>query len=171
MITQQQLSAITSKPEVSARMINQLNDTLTKYSINTPLRICHFLAQVLHESGNLYYFQEIASGEAYEGRKDLGNLIPGDGKLYKGRGLIQVTGRSNYTTISKDLGVDFVKWPALLALEKYGFVSAGWFWNKKSLNKYADLDDLKAVTYRVNGGYNGLSDRQQWLNKCKSIIK
>lgn len=171
MITLEQLTSITGKPELSARLLQSLNDTLIKYSINTPLRMCHFLAQVLHESGNLHYFQEIASGEAYENRKDLGNIYQGDGKLYKGRGLIQITGRANYTAISKDLKVDFVKWPNQLALEKWAVISAGWFWNKRKLNEHADRDDLAAITRRVNGGFNGYAERKNWLLKCKSIIK
>jgi putative chitinase len=152
------------------RILGYLNETLVFCQINTPLRICHFLAQVLHESGGFKYFEEIASGSAYEGRIDLGNTSPGDGKKYKGRGVIQLSGRYNYMKISKDLGVDFINHPELLANDKYGVQSAGWYWNLKKLNELADKDDIIAITKKVNGGLNGIDSRKAWLTKCKQYI-
>jgi putative chitinase len=172
-VTKDQLISIIgiNKIKLIERLINPINDCLNKFEINTQLRVCHFLAQVLHESGCFLYFEEIASGIAYEGRKDLGNIQKGDGVKFKGRGLIQITGKSNYTAISKDLGVDFINNPKLLSNDKYGVLSAGWYWNKKNLNLYADKDDIKNITRIINGGYNGLEDRVKWYNKCKLIIK
>ena len=116
-----------------------LNKYFKKYEVNTPDRVAAFLAQIGHESAELRYVEEIATGKAYEGRKDLGNTQPGDGVKYKGRGLIQITGRSNYTAISKDLGVDFVSNPKLLQEPEYAVLCAFWYWNKHKLNNLADL--------------------------------
>lgn len=151
-------------------LLPEINKTLTIYNINTPLRITHFLAQVLHESGRFGWFTEFASGKAYEGRTDLGNTQPGDGVRFKGRGAIQITGRSNYTLITRDLGVNFVQSPDQLTQLQYAILSAGWFWNKRKLNRYADIDDIKAVTKRVNGGFNGLKERIAYYNKTKSVL-
>jgi len=101
----------------------------------------------------------------------LDEIEPGDGKKYKGRGVIQITGRANYTSISKDLGVDFVTYPNLLSNYKYGVISAGWYWNKRNLNSLADDDNLLTITKKVNGGLNGFNDRSFWLKKCKLAIK
>ncbi len=168
-ITLDQLKSIASTKNYTllSELIVPLNECLDKYQINSKVRICHFLAQVLHESGSFIYFRELASGSAYEGRKDLGNTSPGDGKLFKGRGVIQITGRANYTSLSKDLGVDFVSQPLLLENHQWGIISAGWFWNKKGLNKYADLDDVTKITKLVNGGLNGFDDRKNYLSKAK----
>lgn len=171
MITADQLFEVGVFKQYANKYVQPLNDTMVKYEINTPIRKQHFLAQVLHESMNLYYVKEIASGKAYEGRKDLGNINAGDGPRYKGRGFIQVTGRANYAAISKDLGIDFVSNPELLETPEYAALSAGWFWNKKGLNKLADKDDALAITKAVNGGKNGLEDRLKKLRMLKSVIK
>jgi putative chitinase len=171
-ITIDQITKIvgTAKAGVAARILPGLNECLIKYNITTALRVNHFLAQVLHESGCFLYFEELATGKAYEGRKDLGNIHPGDGIKYKGRGCIQLTGLANYTAISHDLNVDFVNNPKLLANDEYGIVSAGWFWNSRGLNIFADKDDIETITRRINGGLNGFDSRKAWLVKCKSII-
>lgn len=116
------------------KYIEWLNYFMLKYDINTDKRIAAFIAQIGHESGQLRYVEELASGSAYEGRKDLGNTQKGDGKRFKGRGLIQITGRYNYALISKDLGEDFISNPELLSTPKYAVQSACWFWNKNKLN-------------------------------------
>src|SRR6478736_7421705 len=97
-LTKDDLKRIMPLASASAldRFCEPINSTLPKYLINTPTRIAAFLAQIAHESGQFRYVKELASGEAYEGRKDLGNTQPGDGKKFKGRGLIQITGRNNY---------------------------------------------------------------------------
>src|SRR5512145_1516576 len=98
-----------------------LTNAMREFNIDTPRRQAAFLAQIAHESGSLRYVEEIASGEAYEGRQDLGNTEPGDGKLFKGRGLIQITGRNNYKRLSKGLAYDFIEDPE--ALKKPGAAS------------------------------------------------
>lgn len=169
-MTLKQLIQITGKKSLSEQFIGPINDVLEKYQINTKLRVCHFLAQILHESGNLFYTEEIASGKAYENRADLGNTEPGDGIRFKGRGLIQITGRANYNKLSETFGIDFVQNPELLETPEWSVKSAGWFWNWKKLNLLADKDDITAITKRVNGGLNGIDNRLFWLEKCKSIL-
>lgn len=169
-ITAEQLTKITGKKTLD-KFVDPLNACLEKYSINTPLRICHFLAQMLHESGCFVFLKELASGKEYEGRHDLGNIQEGDGVRYKGRGLIQITGRANYAKLGVDLGVDFLHNPELLEWLPYAVISAGWFWDLKKLNACADIDDFKTITKRINGGFNGYEDRLMWLNKCKQVIK
>ena len=147
---------------------------LNKNGINTAIRLSHFFAQLAHESGGFKYLAELGGKsyfDKYEGRKDLGNTQKGDGYKFKGRGYIQITGRANYTELSKDLDIDFVNNPELLEQEVNAMVSALWFWNKRNLNKYADLDDVKTITKKINGGLNGLDDRIKYLNQYKQIFK
>lgn len=147
-----------------------LNKYAEQYQLNTKLRIAAFLAQIGHESGQLRYVEELASGAAYEGRKNLGNTLPGDGVKFKGRGLIQITGRSNYTLLSKDFGINFIEFPALLSSPEWAVRSAYWFWDKNNLNALADISDLRAITRRINGGYNGLADREALYKKALEIL-
>ena len=178
----QVLKATICSKSNAEKFLQAIIDTCTKYNINTPARLLSFLAQVGHESGELYYTEELASGNAYEGRKDLGNTQPGDGPRYKGRGLIQITGRANYAALSSALGADFIKNPTLLGGKNItscspdqlhnAAMSAGWYWDQTKLNAYADKMDIsksieaepnlqafKDLTKRINGGYNGLQDR------------
>ena len=143
------------------------------YDVNTPLRPAHFLAQVGHESLSFTYTEEIASGAAYEGRKDLGNSEKGDGTRFKGRGLIQLTGRVNYEAYGKHIGVDLLKEgdeDLVSRVAKLAVDAAFWFWYSRKLNRYADLDDIRAVTRRVNGGFNGLDDRMRYLERAKFFL-
>jgi putative chitinase len=152
---------------VNERYAPILAELMSKYEIDTPLRRNHFLAQLPHESGGFRYVREIASGSAYEGRRDLGNTVPGDGVKFKGRGLIQITGRANYTACSQALFGDnrLLDTPELLEEPYYAVESACWFWKKSNLNALADRDDIVAVTRRINGGINGLEDRRRYYNK------
>ncbi len=144
---------------------------ITKYKITTSLQMAHFIAQLGHESMSFLYTEEIASGAAYEGRVDLGNNKPGDGKRFKGRGLIQLTGRANYTAYSKYSGVDYLKTPELLSTDPMVAVDVScWFWKDRGVDKLADLDDVKAVTKRINGGFNGLDDRMHNLSRAKAVL-
>ncbi|HET6421539.1 MAG TPA: glycoside hydrolase family 19 protein [Geobacteraceae bacterium] len=146
---------------------------MVAYSINTPLRMAHFLAQVGHESGELRYCEEIASGDAYEGRKDLGNTQPGDGRRFKGRGLIQLTGRANYIAYGKARGIDYTtdQGAKLLADDPETAVDvACWFWTTHNLNAFADKDDIITITKRINGGLNGLDNRKANLERTKFFI-
>jgi len=141
--------------------------------ISTPLRRAHFLAQLGHESGSLRYTAELASGAAYEGRTDLGNSQPGDGPRFKGRGLIQITGRTNYTNYGNDRGQDYItgRHPDLLATDPHVAADcAGWFWATRHLNELADDDDLLTITKRINGGINGLADRARRLKLAKCLF-
>lgn len=153
--------------------LKDLNRCLAKFQINTPQRIRHFMAQIAHESGGLKWLKELASGDDYEGRKDLGNIYPGDGRKYKGAGAIQLTGRANYQALSAYLsdadvmkGVDYVA-------DVYPFTSAGFWWHNNAMNSLCDRPDVtvEAVTLRVNGGTKGLADRIKYYSKACEVIK
>ena len=143
--------------------------------IDTRLRQAHFLAQIGHESMSLVYTEELASGEAYEGRADLGNTQPGDGKRFKGRGLIQLTGRANYqaygAAIGRDLTSDNAD-PTVVATDpKLAADVACWFWQTHHINAEADADDVVGVTRKINGGTNGLSDREAYLARARFFLR
>ena len=139
--------------------------------LDNSLRLIHFLAQLAHESGNFRYMEEIASGAAYEGRKDLGNVNKGDGVRYKGRGPIQLTGRANYRKYGQQLGIDFENNPEIVAIPSVGLLVACKFWFDNGLNALADQDDLRAITRRINGGLNGFDDRKNKLSMIKGWFK
>lgn len=148
-----------------------LKTGMTKYGITTALQAAHFLAQLGHESMSFLYTEEIASGSAYEGRSDLGNTQSGDGRRFKGRGLIQLTGRANYAAYSKFTGIDYVAQPELLSTDAVVAVDVScWFWKDRGVDRLAEQDDVKAVTRRINGGFNGLDDRMQNLRRAKSVL-
>jgi putative chitinase len=144
--------------------------TLLEYNIITKLRQAHFLAQLAHESGSFNYLEELASGEDYEYRDDLGNFHSGDGVRFKGRGLIQITGRTNYQDCGDDLGVDLIEYPTRLADDDLACLSAGWFWHTRDLNPIADQDDVETITFRINGGYNGYDERVEFLAVAKDVL-
>lgn len=143
--------------------------------INTPLRLCHFMAQCAHESAHFGTTLEFASGKAYEGRKDLGNVRVGDGERYRGRGLIQTTGRANYREARNDIrkikadAPDFEADPAALQDFPWALLSAVSYWRRRKLNRHADRDDLEAMTRGVNGGRNGIESRRMYLARAKAI--
>ncbi len=143
---------------------------MTIYDISTKARISAFLAQVIHESGSFTYMSEIASGLSYEGRKDLGNIHKGDGIKYKGRGLIQITGRNNYIQISKATGIDFLNNPTLLETPENAVMSACWWWNSRHLNTLADTYQFTAITHKINGGENGLKERLFYYKLAQQIL-
>lgn len=147
--------------------------TMETRSINTPLRQAHFLAQLGHESGSFKYAEELASGDAYEGRTDLGNTQAGDGPRFKGRGLIQLTGRANYEAYGDAVSRDFTKdnaWTKVATDPMLAVDVAGWFWETHDLNTVADTDDIQKVTKIINGGYNGLADRKEYLERAKFFL-
>lgn len=135
-----------------------------------PLRFAHFFAQLIHESGGFRYMEEIASGQAYEGRADLGNTEAGDGRRYKGRGPIQLTGRANYREYGRRLGIDFESHPEIAAIPSIGLLTACTYWTVKGLNALADADDVDRITKRINGGLNGLADRKKHLASMKALL-
>jgi putative chitinase len=143
---------------------------ISRADLSNKLRLAHFIAQCAHESAGITTTTEFSSGAAYEGRKDLGNVQKGDGKRFKGRGLIQITGRANYAASSKALGVDLVTNPEVAAMFPDAALTAAEYWRSRSLNPSADRDDIRAVTLRVNGGYNGLASRQAYLDRAKHAL-
>lgn len=140
------------------------------YQIDTPLRLAHFMAQLAHESGGFQYMEEIASGAAYEGRKDLGNTEVGDGKRFKGRGPIQLTGRANYRRAGQKLGIDLERHPEIASLPSIGMLTACLYWFERGLNALADRDDVTTITRKINGGLNGFEDRKKRLVKTKELF-
>lgn len=148
---------------------NQFED---KYQVNTPLRIAAFFSQLIHESGNFKYTAEIASGAAYEGRRDLGNVVAGDGVKFRGRGLIQTTGRNNYKAVGKALHNDenyFINNPEKLEQYPDAMESAFWFWDIHNLNELADKGYLQTITKRINGGLNGFAERLTIYNRICDV--
>lgn len=138
--------------------------------LDTPLRLAHFMGQCAHESGGFRYMEEIASGAAYEGRKDLGNIVAGDGRRFKGRGPIQLTGRANYRTYGRAIGIDLESHPEIVAHPSLGLLVGCKYWADHGLNALADADDLMRITRKINGGTNGLSDRRVLTAKAKELI-
>lgn len=171
-ITQEQLQqiALYGNAQKIAQYLPMINDTMARYEIDTPLRAAHFLAQLIHESGSFNYTVELDSGLAYEYRSDLGNTQKGDGPRYKGRGFIQLTGRTNYAHYGLAVGRDLINDPDLVATQYPADVS-GWFWANHSLNALADVDNANAITRLINGGYNGLQDRIFYLQRAKAILQ
>lgn len=152
------------------QLLPHLNKAMSEAGITTKGRQTAFLAQLAHESAGLRYFEEIASGAAYEGRRDLGNTQPGDGVRFKGRGPIQLTGRANYTAASRALGIDLVNNPKRAADPDVGFRIATWFWQTRGLNSLADQGNFREITRRINGGYNGYTDRLNYYRRAQSAL-
>jgi putative chitinase len=161
-------------PNGKDQIIRDLADVLPalcdRYAINTSSRMAHFLAQICHESDHFKTTVEYASGDAYEGRKDLGNIEKGDGRRFKGRGLIQLTGRNNYEKAGWVLHQDFVADPEMVARFPHAADVAGWYWHIHELNHHADRDDVKRITKIINGGLIGLQSRQVYLKAAKSAL-
>ena len=187
-MTNDQLKAL----GLDAKWLDPLNETFDKYQINTPQRQACFLGQTLHESGNFKFtkenlnysakalmatwpsrFPDLATATQYERQPEkiaskvyvgrMGNESPEDAAKFIGRGLIQCTGKENYTHCGEALGVDLVAQPQLLEEPRYAVLSAGWYWNKKGLNALADestKDSFEVMTKRINGGLLGLDDRK-----------
>lgn len=150
-----------------------LNAAMARYEINSPARQAAFLAQIAHESGSFKYLRELASGNAYEGREDLGNTQPGDGVRFKGRGLIQITGRANYRECSIALFGDpaiLIEHPEMLETVTFACDSAAWFWSSRKLNALADAGSFRAITRAINGGFNGWTDRLALYETAKEVL-
>lgn len=160
---------------ILSRTATFLPDLMRQFDITTPLRIAHFLAQIGHESDGFHTTEEYASGAAYEGREDLGNVKPGDGIRYKGRGEIQVTGRANHRKFTLWMRgdascPDFEAEPECLEEFPWAVWSAVWYWSTRRLNAAADRDDLLSITRSINGGKNGLADRGEKLGRAKAWL-
>lgn len=150
-------------------LARDLGEAMRKFDITTPKRAAAFIAQVAHESGEFYYREEIATGVAYENRKDLGNTRPGDGRRFKGRTFIQITGRANYVAVGRALGKDFTADPTALAEQKYAALGAAWWWSRHGCNELADSGNFIALTRRINGGTNGFADRQKYHRRARLV--
>ena len=185
--------------DATARLwADPLNDACALYQINTKLRLAAFLAQIGHESGRLsrvvenlsysaaalqrtwprlfdaklaaeYAHQpERIANVAYNAR--MGNTAPGDGWKYRGRGLIQITGKTNYRDCGVVLGLDLLSNPSLLEIPTNAAMSAGWFWSMNGLNALADAGQFETLTRRINGGLNGLADRKDLLARATRLL-
>ncbi|MCX7746131.1 MAG: hypothetical protein N2645_04435 [Clostridia bacterium] len=158
--------------KVNDEMLKDLNNCLQRYNITTPERIRHFISQCSHESGAGNYTKELASGKAYEGRKDLGNVHSGDGPKYKGAGFIQLTGRYNYQAFANAMGDPRIMEGVDYVSKKYPWTSAGFWWDKNHMNDLCDKGaTVEQITKRVNGGYNGLDERRKYYRLCTEIFK
>ena len=173
----------------SETYLEPLNLTMPEFGIDTPRRQAAFLAQIAHESGQLRYVSEIASGNAYTDREDLGNTRPeairiaemhgaATGPFYKGHGLIQITGYDNHLACGRALGIDAANNPELLTVPIYAARSAGWFWKTNNLNKWADAGDFDGVSDKINrgrkttayGDSNGFKDRLAFYELAKEVL-
>jgi len=171
MITLEQLQKIMPNAKLKAALfLGFLNAAMLEFGITTQARQAAFLAQLAHESGEFRYVKELATGAAYEGRLDLGNTQKGDGVRYKGRGLIQITGKANYLQLMLALDIDCIEHPELVELPENACRSAAWFWKTHGLNELADSGDFLKITKRINGGINGLNDRQAFFEAAKRIL-
>ena len=159
-----------SQAKIIAEAGAVLAATLESYDIASRLRIAHFLGQTCEELAGYRTTEEFASGREYEGRADLGNTQKGDGPRYKGRGLLQLTGRANYADYGKALGVDLVNNPTLAAQPALSLKIACEYWKRHNINADCDRDDVQAVTRKVNGGLNGLADRIALTQKAKAAV-
>lgn len=199
-LTIDQFKACVPKCKNPEAWLGFLNQTLKEFEINTALRIAHFLGQCSHESmdfnvtvENLNYSaegllkifpkyfnqsgatafarhtQDIAN-KVYANRLGNGTVESGDGWKYRGRGLIQITGKGRYAEIGKQLGIDLVAQPELAEKPYYACRTAGQFWKNKNINLAADADDSRRSTLLVNGGYNNLEDRQARIERIKTIL-
>jgi len=150
-----------------------LTAAMAEFGIDTPERRASFIAQVAHESGQLRLTRELwgptPAQKGYEGRADLGNVCPGDGFRYRGRGLIQITGRANYAACGAMLGFDVLNNPELLEGPTLASRSAAWFWQKRGLNALADAGDQVEICRRINGGKNGLAERLAFYDEAKKV--
>ncbi|WP_428553082.1 glycoside hydrolase family 19 protein [Pseudomonas edaphica] len=174
-ITDQQLLQILPNAGRQAGVfVPVLNTAMGRYGIVGTLRVSAFIAQVGHESGQLRYVREIwgptAQQARYEGRADLGNTVKGDGFKFRGRGLIQITGRANYAACGEALGLDLINQPTLLELPQHAAMSAAWFWSTRGLNTLADQKDFAKITKRINGGLTGQADRQELYDRALKVL-
>lgn len=161
------------------KFLDPINKALAEFDISTPLRVAGFLAQVIHESGSFVYMQELASGDAYDTRVDLGNTPEkdGDGRKWKGHGLIQITGATNHKLVAKYFGIPLDKVVAWILTPEGAARSAGWYWTVfRKINAIADKGDIKAMSIAVNGKNrktglpNHLPERTAIYNNCKKVL-
>ncbi len=172
-LTSDQIRKVVGK-SASQNIINNVISSMETYAVefglDRPERAVHFLAQIAHESAHFRTTTEYASGADYEGRKDLGNIYHGDGKRFRGRGLIQLTGRANTRTFTRWMRKrdpscpDFEANPELVATFPWAFLASVYYWQSRNLNRYADTNNIELITRRINGGLNGYADRLEYYD-------
>ena len=171
---QQLLQIFPNAGQVAGVFVSTLNTAMNHYQIVGLNRVAAFIAQIGHESGHLKYVKEIwgptKAQAKYEGRADLGNTVKGDGSKYRGRGLIQITGRDNYDACGEALVLDLINHPELLEKPQHACMSAAWFWASRGLNTLADAGKFDTITQRINGGQNGAADRQALYAKALKVL-
>jgi len=180
MLTESQLRQVMPNlsPAKVALLLPHLNGAMAEYGINTMSRTAAFVSQLAHESGEFRWMEEIwgptSAQRSYEPATDLsrrlGNTQPGDGKRFKGRGPIQLTGRANYQRFGKLLGIDLVAAPERAAAPEVAFRVAALYWMNRGLNELADAQNFREITRRINGGFNGLADRQRYFERAKAAL-
>lgn len=189
-----------SRVDNVAEYVPFMNQLFPQYDVVSKLRIAHFLSQIAHESGNFSRVEEnlnysaerliavwprhfdsetanrchrkpeLIANVAYADRNGNGDEASGDGWKYRGRGLIQCTGKTNYTACGEALGVDLLDNPDILLSPEFAVASALWYWDSNNLNRYADADSVTDLTRRINGGYHGLDDRKAKLAGMKKVL-
>lgn len=195
-LTFEQLQAITPRAETNrlATLRPHIIDTCEKYAIDTPIRVAAFIAQWAHETQEWRHLEEVwgptAQQQKYErpigrdgivakaatdGEKKplwqrLGNFAPGDGYLYRGRGLCMLTGRENYDRASTGTGMRLLDAPDIVSRLDVGTEVAGWYWRDRRLNEPADKGDFATVTLRVNGGRTHLERRLSYYRKACEVL-
>lgn len=155
-----------------------LNEHMPAFGINTPVRVAAFIAQVMHESAEFRYVRELGSN-AYLAKYDIGRLAKrlgntpeadGDGQKFRGRGLIQITGRANYWAVTNAFGADFISQPELLEKPEFAVSTACWWWAKHHCNELADTGEFYQITRIINGGLNGLEDRLAYFSRARRAL-
>lgn len=185
-LTNHQLTAISrGKPQPAniTSIVTALDQYGARFGLDQPHRLAQYIAQLAHESGGFRFDREIASGAAYEGRKDLGNTQKGDGRRYKGRTGIQITGRANYRAFTvwakklDSIAPDFEAQPEAVNTDPWEGLSPIWYWDDgnpdpkgRSLNHYADRNDIEMITRRINGGLNGFDDRLTYYDRTALVL-
>lgn len=189
-----------TKNSVLESYVDPLNEVCDKFEINTSERLAMFLAQIGHESGGLSvvqenlnyraerlavvfpkYFKDVNTSEyahnpekianrVYASRMGNGNEASGDGYKFRGRGLIQLTGHNNYASFASDMGMDIDEAVEYLSTPEGAAMSAGWYWNKTSLNQWADSSDILTVTKKINGGTIGLAEREHLFHQGMNLL-
>lgn len=178
-ITQQQFQQILPNAGQTAGVfVPVLNTAMVRFQIVGTKRIAAFIAQIGHESGQFRYVRELGNDQ-YLSKYDTGTLAKrlgntpeadGDGQKYRGRGLIQITGRANYMMCGEALALDLVNQPELLEKPQHACMSAAWFWASRGLNTLADADQFDTITRRINGGQNGAADRQALYARALKVL-
>lgn len=162
----------TGRADIVQTLANEFDLIGNPYGLTSTLRVCHFLAQAAHESMGFSRLKELGGPNwfaRYEGRKDLGNVHPGDGVRYYGRGIFQLTGRANYEDMGPRVNADLLGDPDAAMQPSLSLKIACIYWMRKKLNAFADADNIREITRRINGGANGLADRTHLYERARTI--